>query len=83
MPTTIERHSRTGGRPIERAAHYDGIFPLGLATGLTVGEVSRIADTVATIRGGSRLAAFTAGAASSAKTIARGKHASNTMKTFT
>lgn len=35
------------GYPIERAAHYDGVFPLGVDTA----AVARIADTVARIRG--------------------------------
>ena len=39
--------NRTSGRPVERAARYDGVFPHGVdAAGVT-----RIADTVATIRG--------------------------------
>lgn len=39
--------NRTTGSPIERAARYDGIFPLGM----DVAGVARIADTVKTIRG--------------------------------
>jgi alkanesulfonate monooxygenase SsuD/methylene tetrahydromethanopterin reductase-like flavin-dependent oxidoreductase (luciferase family) len=39
--------NRTTGGPIERAARYDGIFPLGM----DVAGVARIADTVEKIRG--------------------------------
>jgi alkanesulfonate monooxygenase SsuD/methylene tetrahydromethanopterin reductase-like flavin-dependent oxidoreductase (luciferase family) len=39
--------NRTTGGPIERAARYDGIFPLGM----DAAGVARIADTVETIRG--------------------------------
>lgn len=40
--------NRTTGRPIERAARYDGVFPHGM----DAAGVARIAGTVATIRGG-------------------------------
>ena len=39
---------RTGGRPITRAAHYDGVFPLGAGPD----GVRRILDRVSEIRGG-------------------------------
>lgn len=39
--------NRTSGGPIERAARYDGIFPLGMDTA----GVARIAETVQTVRG--------------------------------
>ncbi|MDP7707659.1 LLM class flavin-dependent oxidoreductase [Mycobacterium sp. TY815] len=39
--------ARTTGRPIRRAARYDGIFPLSADTG----AVERIADSVRGIRG--------------------------------
>lgn len=39
--------NRTSGGPIERAARYDGIFPLGMDTA----GVARIAATVETVRG--------------------------------
>lgn len=39
--------NRTAGGPVERAARYDGIFPLGMAAP----GIAQIADTVATIRG--------------------------------
>ncbi|MEO8816483.1 MAG: LLM class flavin-dependent oxidoreductase [Mycobacterium sp.] len=39
--------NRTSGTPIERAARYDGIFPLGMDTA----GVGEIADAVAAIRG--------------------------------
>jgi alkanesulfonate monooxygenase SsuD/methylene tetrahydromethanopterin reductase-like flavin-dependent oxidoreductase (luciferase family) len=40
--------NRTTGSPIERAARYDGIYPLGM----DAAGVARIAATVETIRGG-------------------------------
>jgi alkanesulfonate monooxygenase SsuD/methylene tetrahydromethanopterin reductase-like flavin-dependent oxidoreductase (luciferase family) len=39
--------NRTGGAPIERAARYDGIFPLGMDRD----GIARIADAVAAARG--------------------------------
>ncbi|MEB3023693.1 LLM class flavin-dependent oxidoreductase [[Mycobacterium] crassicus] len=39
--------NRTAGTPIERAARYDGIFPLGMDTA----GIARIADTVRAVRG--------------------------------
>lgn len=40
--------NRIAGGPIERAAHYDGIFPLGMAAA----GVARIADAIGAVRGG-------------------------------
>lgn len=40
--------NRTGGAPIERAARYDGIFPLGMDHD----GIARIAEAVAAVRGG-------------------------------
>ncbi|BBX15093.1 MULTISPECIES: LLM class flavin-dependent oxidoreductase [Mycobacteriaceae] len=40
--------NRTSGAPIERAARYDGIFPLGMDPD----GIARIAETVAAARGG-------------------------------
>jgi alkanesulfonate monooxygenase SsuD/methylene tetrahydromethanopterin reductase-like flavin-dependent oxidoreductase (luciferase family) len=40
--------NRTAGSPIERAARYDGIFPLGM----DVAGIARIAETIEAIRGG-------------------------------
>jgi len=39
--------NRTDGAPIERAARYDGIFPLGMDTD----GIARIADAVSAVRG--------------------------------
>ncbi len=39
--------ARTTGRPIQRAAHYDGIFPLNV----DAADIERIADAVGSIRG--------------------------------
>ncbi len=44
--------NRTAGAPIERAARYDGVFPLGFLDRLEPAGVARIAATVAEIRGG-------------------------------
>lgn len=44
--------NRTAGSPIERAAHYDGIFPLGFGTDIDIAALARIAETVRAIRGG-------------------------------
>lgn len=43
--------NRTEGTPIERAARYDGVFPLGFPNGMDASGVARIAAAVEALRG--------------------------------
>ncbi|MBS9532637.1 LLM class flavin-dependent oxidoreductase [Mycobacterium sp. M1] len=43
--------NRTAGAPIERAARYDGVFPLGWPSSLDADGVARIAAGITAIRG--------------------------------
>jgi alkanesulfonate monooxygenase SsuD/methylene tetrahydromethanopterin reductase-like flavin-dependent oxidoreductase (luciferase family) len=49
IPTWFGIH-RLAGRPLERAAAFDGVFPLGA----DVAAIQRISDTIGDIRGGDR-----------------------------